>query len=195
MSAHVAQRSTSGRKATKAIAAGAVAVALLAAGGGSFASWYDDEVISGGTISSGTLALEAAGGAWTDTAGNVVDLATYQMIPGSVLTYTDTITITAEGNGLTGELRTNLPELTADADAAELLAALDVTLTVGTVANTGGVVVVDDAVTPGIYDEPVDVTVTVAFPMDSATLTAAQAQQVALADMQIVLEQSAPTAA
>lgn len=196
MSARTATtKSTSAaRKATRAAVAGTIAVGLLAAGGGTFASWYDSETIEGGTISSGELTLETSerDGTWKDTKGNVVDIASYVVVPGAVLTYTDTVTITAVGNDLHATLRTNLPELAAETASADLLGALDVDLTLNGVANSGGEVTVNGDVTPAVFNAPVPVTVTVAFPADAATAqgTRAQNQAVTLADMEIVLEQT-----
>lgn len=85
--------------------AAAAGLALLLGGAGSLAYWSDTESLSAGTINSGTLTLaSAADGAWDETITNIV--------PGDVITYTETFNIEAVGDNLEAELSTNIADLT-----------------------------------------------------------------------------------
>jgi alternate signal-mediated exported protein len=192
MSVHTAPRkATSSRKATRAAVAGVLALGLLAAGGGSFANWSDTETVTGGTISSGELTLTVGDGVWKDASGRTAtDPSTFTIVPGTVLTYTNTATLKAVGDDLKVSVRTNLPELAAASPADEdLYDALDVTMKVNgeTVDADGWDMVV--AAKPGVLTPALPVEITIAFPTDSVTGTTAQAQTVDLADLTVVAEQ------
>lgn len=175
---HAAPRSS--KKATKAIVATALGVALLAAGGGTFANWSDTQDYDATSISSGRLELANEGGVWTNSRGTVIDPAAYAVVPGEVLTFSDTVTITAEGDILAATLTTNFdrivtpPAETATPADIELANALTVghTLTVGET-------VVDEAnpfpVTAANNGAELDVQVQVTFPQEVTGLTAQNA--------------------
>ena len=103
-------------KLTKATIAGAVGVALLLGGAGSFATWNSSSNISGGSIVSGNLVVGApAAGSWSVahlTAGSstlygasaLTTLATYKASPGDKLTYTALVPITVSGTNLVATL-------------------------------------------------------------------------------------------
>lgn len=95
-------------KATKgAIAAGAAGI-LLAGGAGTFALWSESGSINAGAVSTGKLDLAVGTGEWSEaTAGSISDIADFKMVPGDTLTYTTTVTITAEGDNLSGTLGVN----------------------------------------------------------------------------------------
>ncbi|WP_129782749.1 alternate-type signal peptide domain-containing protein [Promicromonospora panici] len=119
-------------RATKALVAAAVAGLLLAAGGGTFARWYDAAPVPQQTFTSGTLTIDAATGTWTDSGGTAVANPTaHLIIPGTTLTYTTTVDVKVEGAGLTGLLTTDFSGI---AGTTELASVLQVGLTLDGVA-------------------------------------------------------------
>ncbi len=110
-------------------AAGALGVALLTSGGGTFATWFDSASVAPGSIQSGTLDVAVGSGAWAGPAGPV-DPATYRVVPGDVLTYSVPVDVTAQGDNLRATLTTNLAEV-AGVPAGELgqYVAVDLRLT------------------------------------------------------------------
>ncbi|WIA96001.1 alternate-type signal peptide domain-containing protein [Curtobacterium sp. MCBA15_004] len=111
--------------------AGAVGVALLLGGAGTFALWNADASTAAARISSGTLSLRTAdAGAWTDvTKGRSasIDPAQVLMVPGNTYRFTQTLAIDATGNDLVADLTYAPQSITGDAD---LLAATTKTLSV-----------------------------------------------------------------
>jgi alternate signal-mediated exported protein len=93
-------------KMTKGAIAGAAGIVLLLGGAGTFALWSDNAGVDGGTITSGVLDLQAnTDGVWKDTSSDVsgapvVVPATFRVVPGDQLTYTQTVTVTATGDNL-----------------------------------------------------------------------------------------------
>ena len=82
-----APRSTA---AWKAVAAAGIGVALLAAGGATFAEWSDSEDAATGTrITAGVLDLEGGAGTWTNAGGDDVTAdiedGSYRVVPGDAL--------------------------------------------------------------------------------------------------------------
>lgn len=130
-------------KATKgAIAAGAAGILLLG-GAGTFALWEDNESITGGTVSTGVMTLAVGSGTWAETAtpGTPINIGTFDIVPGDSLTYTTTVTATATGDNLTGELKIEGSSLVT---AFNALPAEHVTATVTHTAVDGGGLLVDD---------------------------------------------------
>ncbi|WP_298583268.1 alternate-type signal peptide domain-containing protein [uncultured Kocuria sp.] len=99
------------RRTGKAVLAGAVAVGLLAAGGGTFSKWSDSEAIaSDATVATGELSLALAEGVtWTDGNDKAIDINTYQVVPGDTVKLKVSPTIQAEGETLQGTLALDLP--------------------------------------------------------------------------------------
>lgn len=99
------------RRAGKAVLAGVVAVGLLAAGGGTFSKWSDEEAIaSDRSVSTGELQLGAPEQlAWTDGKGRTIDPATFQAVPGDTVRFRTATTVQAEGQNLEGTLALQLP--------------------------------------------------------------------------------------
>jgi spore coat-associated protein N len=94
-------------KATKgALAAGAAGILLLG-GAGTFALWEDSASITAGTVSTGELELDLGTGTWAQTAtpATPININTFKIVPGDSLTYTTSVTATATGDNLTGELK------------------------------------------------------------------------------------------
>lgn len=170
----------------KAVLAGAAGIALLAAGGGSFATWSDTEDVVGADITSGHLRIEDSSVVWTDAAGAPIAIDSYRVIPGSVLTYTATVDVALAGDGLEAELTTTLPTAVTAAAEAEADVALAGGLTVEVQVNGQDGTTITDS---GAYT----VVATITFPtVDDAGAAWGQRAQDAtaeLADFQITLEQ------
>ena len=171
----------------KAVLAGVAGIALLAAGGGSFATWSDTEDLGGATITSGHLRIDQTTERWTDAAGAPIVIDSYRVIPGSVLTYTATVDVALAGDGLEAELATTLPTaVTAATTEAEADVALAEGLTVEVQVNGQDGTTITDS---GEYT----VVATFTFPTvdDAGAAWGQRAQDAAaeLADFQITLEQ------
>lgn len=82
-------------KGTAAIAVGA---ALLLGGGGTLASWNAADNAAPGTVTAGDLNVVAATGVWTDRNDATVDIASYNVVPGDKLTYTQVLDVTLTGD-------------------------------------------------------------------------------------------------
>ncbi|MPV37978.1 alternate-type signal peptide domain-containing protein [Georgenia subflava] len=168
-SAHVARS-----RKTKAIAAGIGGIVLLAGGGASFAAWQDSEMRAG-AIRAGELSLESAGGTWTlNGVGSAASVDSFTIVPGDVLTYSDTVTLTATGDNIDATLRTQLGTITGGGEHGDLRDDLVATFSISGLKNDAGDVVVggrtvnaSDAEIMHI-DEPVtgtiDISATVTFP-------------------------------
>lgn len=162
------------RRAGKAVLAGAVAVGLLAAGGGTFSKWSDDkEVFAAGTsVSTGKLSLGApVTPTWRDGHGPI-DPAGFQAVPGDVLTFATSTVVQAEGKNLEGTLELGLPDVVQQAVRAGVL---DYDLTM-----TG--LVDQDADQDGVYtvtggtDDDRAVTVTATFTWHADSVDGLQGQ-------------------
>lgn len=97
-------------KMIKGSIAGATGVALLMGGFGTYAVWSDESVQTGDSITSGNLDVQANAVSWTDNAatpntlGNVNDW-NLLMVPGDVVTRTQTFTFTGAGKNLKGAIK------------------------------------------------------------------------------------------
>jgi alternate signal-mediated exported protein len=190
---------SSSKKATKAVVATALGVALLAAGGGSFANWSDSQSYSRTDINSGRLELTSKGGVLKNSQGTLVNPATYAIVPGEVLTFSDTVTITAEGDVLAATLSTNAANVLAGAIGADAAAVSDrdrdlaAALVASQVLTVDGTVVDPAhpfAVTAANNGDELDVQLQVTFP-DSVTGLTAQDATANLGGLQVVLTQNA----
>ncbi|MFI7741954.1 alternate-type signal peptide domain-containing protein [Kocuria rhizosphaericola] len=175
------------RRAGKAVLAGAVALGLLAAGGGTFSKWSDSEAVaSDDTVSTGELSLALAEGAtWTDGADRPIDIDTYQVVPGDTVKLKVSPTIQAEGDNLKGTLALDLP-----ANLEPVLGTyVDHDLEVRGLQDTNGDKVHD--VTEA--DDNTTVDVTAAFTWKADSVTDQQGQNIpaqALKGFDLVLDQS-----
>jgi alternate signal-mediated exported protein len=159
------------KKFVKASLATAAGVTLLLGGAGTFASWNASASAGGATIASGNMVVEDSGqaGAWTAN-GTPITLAGYAISPGDTLTYTKTMSVSAEGDslqatlGLTGgSIAAADPADPADqALAGYLQANATLTATGEGITGTGPTFTV--APGTGVVDEDVTVSVTIAFP-------------------------------
>lgn len=101
----VARSTIPGKTLVAGAAAGALGVALLAGGGGTFAAWSDTATVAPGTVTAGTLAVEIdGGGTWAGADGTITDIAAYRIVPGDVLTYTLPVGVEVEGDHLEAQL-------------------------------------------------------------------------------------------
>ncbi|WP_457963298.1 alternate-type signal peptide domain-containing protein [Arthrobacter sp. D1-29] len=84
-------------KGSAAIALGA---ALLVGGGGTLANWNAAASQTPGTIVAGDLNVVNAtsAGTWKDRNEATIDIATYKVVPGDKLTYTQDLTVTLVGD-------------------------------------------------------------------------------------------------
>ncbi|WP_076464457.1 alternate-type signal peptide domain-containing protein [Actinomyces mediterranea] len=104
---------------TRSLLALGAAIALLAGSGATFARWYDEAALDGGTITTGTLAIEKIGSpSWmintpdSDHNGDATvpfDPSTEKIVPGDVVTYTSEVRLNLQGKNLTATLAV-LPE-------------------------------------------------------------------------------------
>lgn len=175
------------RRAGKAVLAGAVAVGLLAAGGGTFSKWSDSEAIaSDATVATGELRLDLAKGAtWTNGDDKAIDINAYQVVPGDTVKLKVSPTIQAEGDTLEGTLALDLP-----ANLESVLGTyVDYDLEVSGLTDANG----DGSyeVTEDNDDQTVDVTATFTWKADS--VTGQQGQNIpaqSLKGFNLVLDQS-----
>ena len=196
---------------TKGSIAGAVGVALLLGGAGTFATWNSAVGVSGATITAGNLLVSdptPSDGVWTvqkngtGTAQTVSNISTFLASPGDKLTYTKKVKITATGDNLTANLTLGAGSITAapapaDAAASTALAGFltktaEITATGTGIASTG---LNTFSVTPGsagITAQDVTVSVVITFPK-SATAgaeNAAKTGAVTLSGLTVNLLQS-----
>lgn len=120
------------RKQLKVSAAGAVTVALLAGGAGTFARWYDTHDLSGADMSAGGLGITAVtDGEWVDAAGTAVNPDDFLLVPGDTVTFTRAYEVTAKGDHLDAVLSVDLSGMVPSGEGSdELLAALEAASTV-----------------------------------------------------------------
>lgn len=142
---------------TKAIIAIAAGAALLLGGGTTLAYWSTSQVLDVGTINSGDLNMVTSGTpAWTlqgvaDAApSTVADPTAVEIVPGDVLTMTQDVTLTVQGDTLTAEL-----------------AIAQGTIPTGLTATVESAGVTPTAITEADDGKTVTVTVTITF--DGAT--------------------------
>jgi len=178
------------KKITKATIAGAAGILLLA-GGTTFALWSDSATVNGGSVTSGTLALEATGTpAWNDTSTAtpvpIADIAAFRIVPGDTVEYTSSFTVSATGDNLTADLDVSDP-VAATGDAA-LIAATTVTQSF---TDENGDPVADGQITSDNDGDVINVTVTIAF-SSATTGTTAQNETLDLSDLTVTLQQTRP---
>jgi alternate signal-mediated exported protein len=198
-------------KLVKGSIAGAVGVALMLGGAGTFATWNSSIGVSNSTITAGNLLVSdptPTDGVWTvqkngaGSAQAVSSIATFLASPGDKLTYTKKVKITATGDNLTANLSLGSGSIAAapapaDAAASAALATLltktaEITATGTGITSTGTNTF---SVTPGsagITAQDVTVSVVITFPK-SATAgaeNAAKTGAVTLSGLTVNLLQS-----
>lgn len=94
-------------KMAKGALAIGVGAALLLGGGGTLATWNATQNSSAGTIAAGDLNLEAVAGTWTSNIVGGIQptaIASYKMVPGEKLTFTQKVNVTLTGTNLSANL-------------------------------------------------------------------------------------------
>lgn len=184
---------------TKGAIAGAVGIALLLSGAGSFALWNGSATAAAGTVQSGTMTIVPNGtGTWTASHGGAatpITIASFRAVPGDVLTFTQKVDLAATGDNLSALLTVDPTSIKAGTGtaSAQLAAALTSGMTV-TIPGTlpAGVTATS---TPNTYKvaglaTTTTVTVVVTLPFDSTTSgTTAQGGTVDLTKLAITLQQ------
>ncbi|MEY9257454.1 alternate signal-mediated exported protein [Brevibacterium epidermidis] len=166
------------KKSTKALIAGGVGVALLVGGASTVSFWTDEAEGGDGVISAGTLDLGTpAGGGWDishagDGSGTATDPVAFnpssdQIVPGDILTYTQSIPVTLEGENIKAEFDGTIdvtPSTDAPADTAlsDAIESEDLAAT-GLTGATGDLTLDGETLT-GEGEGTVEVTTTITFP-------------------------------
>lgn len=179
------------KNSTKALIAGGIGAALLLGGAGTIAYWTDAADGGDGTITAGTLDIgTVSGGGWQishqgdgtgePTAPVDFDPATDQIVPGDVLSYTQAIPVTLEGEYIAAAFD-GVIDVTAtgtDPESAALAEAIvGEDLAVTDLTGATGELTLDPAteVLTGEGTGTVDVTTTITFPWgDAGEFDAAQ---------------------
>jgi alternate signal-mediated exported protein len=123
------------KKTTKGALAIGAGVVLLVGGGGTLAVWNQTAESNAGTVQAGELGLTAGTGQWT-SGEDAVDLASYRVVPGDKLTYTQPVHVTLDGDKLQAEL-TATGAASSDFDPGNVVIG-DVQLTDGDGAPVSG---------------------------------------------------------
>jgi alternate signal-mediated exported protein len=106
-------------KFTKGAIATGAGIVLLLGGAGTFALWNDTEVISAGSVSSGTLTIDTPGTAvWTDVSpdrasATIVPSAAFRAVPGDVIKFSQNFVVHATGKNLVANLTVNTTDIAA----------------------------------------------------------------------------------
>lgn len=166
------------KKSTKALIAGGIGVALLVGGASTVAFWTDEESGGDGVITAGTLELGTpAGGGWEishagDGSGTATDPAAFDpnedhIVPGDILTYTQDIPVTLDGENIAAEFdgAIDVTAASGEANDAALAEALETEDLAATgITGTTGDLTFDDGKLTGEGTGKVEVTTTVKFP-------------------------------
>jgi alternate signal-mediated exported protein len=136
-------------KLVKGSIAGAVGIALLLGGAGTFALWSDTASVNGGVVQTGTLDVALTGtGAWKDISADAANTTwvplTDRLVPGDTVTFTQDVTVVATGKNLkatlaytAGSIVVNpalVPSVTVTLSATKVSG--DATLTAAVAPNT-----------------------------------------------------------
>jgi alternate signal-mediated exported protein len=154
------------KKMVKGMVAGALGLSLLL-GGGTFALWYDSQSVAEASVNSGELGFTIGTQSWKNGA-TPIDIATYKIVPGDVLTLTSNITIGAVGDNLKATLSADTSGVLGDAALSDALT-FDLDVTGLTESNPG-----QFEVTSADNDETVVAVLTITLPqVETGTLDAA----------------------
>jgi alternate signal-mediated exported protein len=176
-------------KFTKASIATGAGIVLLLGGAGTFAYWNDDATLTAGTITSGTLKIEAgATGTWTDTSNNstISNIANFRVVPGDELLFAQDVKVNATGDNLVATLSVDSSTVASGALADELEYEVSATAAGTTVVDNGDGTFEITPGTAGVTDLAVQVRVV--FP-DTVSGVTAQGVSANLAGLKLVLQQ------
>ena len=115
-------------KGSAAIALGA---ALLLGGGGTLANWNASATQAPGTIVAGDLNVVNGAGVWKDRLGDTINIATYKVVPGDKLTFTQDLTVSLKGNKMAAEIATTGIDAEVSGFTATNVSVSEPVLTVG----------------------------------------------------------------
>jgi alternate signal-mediated exported protein len=103
--------------------AGATGIALLLGGAGTFALWNSSAAIAGAPLTAGTLTVETEDVVfWTDQYGTEINMQSYKIVPGDVLTYTSFLDVTVRGDNLHARIAVDHGSISsANSDASRAL--------------------------------------------------------------------------
>lgn len=157
-----ARPAASRAKGIIAIAAGAV---LLLGGGTTLALWNSSASLTAGDVQAGDLNLTLGAGTWTldgllTDAAPVTDPSTVRIVPGDVLTLTQTVNVTLVGDTIQADLVADTGDL-LPAGAATYID-VDLAVSAGTEVTPGTY-----RLTPAQVASPLTATLTITF--DEAT--------------------------
>ncbi|MDY7541682.1 MULTISPECIES: alternate-type signal peptide domain-containing protein [unclassified Cryobacterium] len=199
-------------KLLKGSIAGAVGVALLLGGAGTFASWNNSAIVgSAGAIKAGTLTVTdpapTTAGVWRNgplaSSPIIGTIANFRTVPGDTLTYTKNMTVTATGDNLKASLALDPTTIVASSGSTPADVALAGFLASGaaiTATGTGVNPALDSSnvVIPGVYSiapsataVTVSVVVTLKFPNGAAAAeNGAKVGSVNLSNLAVLLTQN-----
>ena len=141
-------------KGSAAIALGA---ALLLGGGGTLANWNASADTAPGTIVAGDLNVEnTTAGVWKDRNEATINIATYKVVPGDKLTFTQDLTVTLKGNKMAAEIATTGIDAEVSGFTAANVSVSEPVLTVGGVE-------VENELVPSAGTQTVTATITFEF--------------------------------
>lgn len=173
------------KKSTKgAVAAGAAAV-LLMGGAGSLAYWTATGSITGGSVNSGHLKLDADdAGSWELNGNPVSAISTVRIVPGDELVFTGSYTIDAAGDNLQADVA-----VTGATESGTLAPYVDTTLAFTVDGATA------TSITEANDGDTLEATVTVDFPIGTAANNASNVAglSITLADVAVTLTQTDAT--
>lgn len=178
------------KKVMKAAVAAGAAGALLLGGAGSFALWNDIGTVDAGTVTTGSLTLDTtAAGVWADVSPDAANAtfvpATDKLVPGDTVTYTQAVTIGADGKNLKGAL--TVGTLAAVPTALEGQVSVVVAPTAAAGVTIDGDVVSFAA--PGSYTVPVTITVAFAAGTPGSTADTTMGEAIDLTALTLTLNQ------
>lgn len=182
------------KKVTKATIAAAAAAVLLAGGVGTLALWQKDANVDAGAVSTGHLNLTVGtDGTWTDKSADAQDTnfnpATDELVPGDTVSYTQTVTIDAEGKNLQGALTVGSAAAVPAALAGEVEIDLAIDASVPGLTKVGNVVSFAEE---GTYQVPLEITVSFAKGTTGSTANGTMDQDIDLSQLALTLDQVRP---
>ncbi|WP_010203883.1 alternate-type signal peptide domain-containing protein [Salinibacterium sp. PAMC 21357] len=169
-------------KLVKGSIAGAAGIALLLGGAGTLATWNSSAAVTSAAtgITAGTLEITPTSGVSTDgwkvgTPGTGINISTFKIVPGDVLTFTKTFDVAAVGNNLTATAALGTGAITAASAAATGgPLAQDTALATTLTNNASFAFTVDGSASPTVTantnTKKIVVTVTLTYPKGAVTV-------------------------
>lgn len=179
------------RRLTKGVIIGAAGFALLV-GGGTFALWFDNEEITGGTINSGELDISLTGaGVWHEDScvGTVIPtIALHLISPNDVVCFAQPMEVTVNGADIAASFSLDTSGIEGD---AALVGAVDITSSL--TPETGFTVDGINNWTVAPDPAPRELTANVTFTFDALTTEqVAQLEDIDLDTIAFSLDQTEP---